>query len=499
MSFPRNVRLLSGRSTFDQSRAFASLRRPIGTRGVGATQIWPRSTIHEPRPHSLTIPLSWQKQSPCPSLFAYEPRGAEQDRWYGRVTVATSEKLNGIWLRIELDKPAILLGNWFGETTTENNRDFVVIDSNYILEPDRDPLSVRFFVKYDQELGTVPSVVRIRLNNRIICNSHGDSATEPPKLHISHIRPTDDINVKPSVSVSSGDDDFFGGDLSPTRRPLLSLFTPKPEKETCGTVKIEVRPLITYGQSTSDGEWPWHAALYRYKGANMQYLCGGSLISKNHVLTAAHCVTKSKTNLTVNQELLLIYLGKHNLYKQDSTVQNMGVDRIIPHPEYNASYLHNDLAILQLERPAEITNFVRYVCLWEEDVNLNSILDRLGTVVGWGFDETGDVTESLMQAKMPVVSTETCIFSNRDFFSRFTSDKTFCAGFRNGTSACTGDSGGGMVFPKTGTGNTLIWQLRGVISLSVALQNEKVVCDTSNYIVFTDVAKHLDWIKSIIQ
>lgn len=55
-----------------------------------------------------------------------------------------------------------------------------------------------------------------------------------------------------------------------------------------------------------------------------------------------------------------------------------------------------------------------------------------------------------------------------------------------------------MVFPKTGTsGQNSVWQLRGVVSLSAALQNEKVVCDTSNYIVFTDVAKHLDWVRSI--
>ncbi|KAF5283195.1 hypothetical protein FQA39_LY17387 [Lamprigera yunnana] len=437
-----------------------------------------------------------QKPSPCPSLFAYEPRGTEADRWYGRVTVATAETLNGVWLRIELDKPAILLGNWFGDTTTENNRDFVIKDRNYVLEPTGDPLSLRFFVKYDQPLNLVPSVVRIRLNGKVICNSIFDPTVEPPKLHISQVKPV--IESKPTISLTS-DDDFFAGDLSPTRRPLINFLTPKPEPpETCGTVKIEVRPLITYGQSTTEGEWPWHAALYRYKGANMQYLCGGSLISRKHVITAAHCVTKSKTNLTVNQELLLIYLGKHNLYKQDTSVQNMGVSSIIVHPEYNASYLHNDLGILQLERPAEITNFVRYVCLWDEEINLNNILDRLGTVVGWGFDETGDISESLMQAKMPVVSTETCIFSNRDFFSRFTTDKTYCAGFRNGTSACTGDSGGGMVFPKSSSGNSLVWQLRGVISLSVALQNEKVVCDTSNYIVFTDIAKHLDWIKSII-
>lgn len=53
-----------------------------------------------------------------------------------------------------------------------------------------------------------------------------------------------------------------------------------------------------------------------------------------------------------------------------------------------------------------------------------------------------------------------------------------------------------MVFPKSGTsGRNTVWQLRGVISLSAALQNANIVCDTSNYIVFTDVAKHLDWIR----
>lgn len=51
-----------------------------------------------------------QNPSPCPSLFAYEPRGQEQDRWYGRLTVTTVEELNGVWLRIQLNQPAELLG-----------------------------------------------------------------------------------------------------------------------------------------------------------------------------------------------------------------------------------------------------------------------------------------------------------------------------------------------------------------------------------------------------
>lgn len=121
-----------------------------------------------------------------------------------------------------------------------------------------------------------------------------------------------------------------------------------------------------------------------------------------------------------------------------------------------------------------------------------------------------------MQAQMPVVSTETCIYSNREFFSQFTFEKTYCAGFRNGiyysnfcfnliiiddlgTTVCNGDSGGGMVFPKSGTsGENTVWQIRGIVSVGVALQGQGV-CDPSHYIVFTDVAKHLDWIKQVMK
>lgn len=64
-----------------------------------------------------------------------------------------------------------------------------------------------------------------------------------------------------------------------------------------------------------------------------------------------------------------------------------------------------------------------------------------------------------------------------------------------GSSACNGDSGGGMVFQKaTGSSSRIAYHLRGLVSLSVALQN-KAKCDPSHYVVFTDVAKYLDFIK----
>lgn len=111
---------------------------------------------------------------------------------------------------------------------------------------------------------------------------------------------------------------------------------------------------------------------------------------------------------------------------------------------------NNDIALLKLASPVEFTDYVRPLCLWEDDTDLNSIVHKAGkrfflihryvqinflclaTVVGFGFDETGYVTEQLTQAKMPVVSQEECIYSYPQFYSRFTSNKTLCAGFRNG-------------------------------------------------------------------
>lgn len=67
----------------------------------------------------------------------------------------------------------------------------------------------------------------------------------------------------------------------------------------------------------------------------------------------------------------------------------------------------------------------------------------------------------------------------------------FFTNFIIDSSVCNGDSGGGMVFPKQGTRNK--WQLRGLVSIGVALQ-EQTICDTKHFAVFTDIAKYLDWI-----
>ena len=45
---------------------------------------------------------------------------------------------------------------------------------------------------------------------------------------------------------------------------------------------------ITAGFDADEHEWPWIAALMQ----NGRQFCGGSLIDRKHILTAAHCVAQ---------------------------------------------------------------------------------------------------------------------------------------------------------------------------------------------------------------
>jgi secreted trypsin-like serine protease len=155
------------------------------------------------------------------------------------------------------------------------------------------------------------------------------------------------------------------------------------------------------------------------------------LISRRALLTAAHCVCIEKSETPINADSLLIYLGKYNLRKWTGPEQDGKVSEVIVHPDYDHSRFYSDIAVLRLKDDISIDNHVRPVCLWNFNDDLKMIVDKLGEVPGWGYNEYGVVNEVLSSVKMPVVAHETCIWSNRDFFSRVTSDKSFCAGFRN--------------------------------------------------------------------
>ncbi|KAJ6634036.1 Serine protease 41, partial [Pseudolycoriella hygida] len=268
---------------------------------------------------------------------------------------------------------------------------------------------------------------------------------------------------------------------------LLTVLYIEEIKCTCGKRIVQYKQLIRKGSETSDGDWPWHSAIFHI-GTNVDitYKCGGTLIGSSSVLTAAHCVFEF--NRPIIPERILVELGKCNLLNSGTNSQQFQVYTVLLHPSYDSKTFKNDIAIIRLSTVATFNSFIQPICLWPSNlIDVNQIVGKYGTIVGWGLAESDKVSYILRKADMPVVSQIECLESNRELFGNFLSEKTFCAGSRNGTNACQGDSGGGLVFEFDG-----VFYIRGIISIAKSERN--MSCNTDDFVLFTDVAQYLTWI-----
>ncbi|KOC62369.1 Serine protease gd [Habropoda laboriosa] len=277
----------------------------------------------------------------------------------------------------------------------------------------------------------------------------------------------------------------------PTQRPRTNN---EQDNQTCGrpTATSKINLLVVRGEKTSHGQWPWLAAIFIVK-KNFEYQCAGTLVSNIHVITAAHCFQDGDIKLPAGT--LTVSLGRYRLknWREKGSV-NREVAGYNLHPDYNASgNADADLAVLILRERVEYNVVIKPICLWSGPNSLSTVVGKVGHVVGWGRDESGNRnTEEPRQTAAPIVSQEDCLWSNTNFVS-LTSNRTFCAGLKDETGPCNGDSGSGFVIHDSKTNR---YYLRGVVSRSLLGVN--MSCDLSQYVVYVDVAKHMDWIKQQI-
>ncbi|XP_057652166.1 serine protease gd-like isoform X1 [Diorhabda carinulata] len=339
-----------------------------------------------------------------------------------------------------------------------------------------------------------PSVTGPRLNPSEIYKenpffNNGNIGGSRPS-NISPLHPNQNTPTESSSFESSDTDVDFPEDFD------LALKNGKqstrPFDDVCGQ-SISTNHLIFNGRAVPRGAYPWLVAVFQVKTTGLNYICSGSLISSKHIVTAAHCVESDRKKLRP-QELLLI-LGKLNIHKWIPVKGEKIVEpvSITIHPDYESLTSDADIAVLILDEALQFTKYIRPICLWKGDTDLDYIAGQFGTVVGWGKDEHGVLmTEEPKQTDLPVVTQEKCLASNLQFHY-ITSNRTFCAGFRNGTGPCNGDSGGGFIMKLNGK-----WILRGIVSLSISETNTRS-CDLSNYVVFTDASKFLDWLLTFLE
>ncbi|CAL4072555.1 unnamed protein product, partial [Meganyctiphanes norvegica] len=79
---------------------------------------------------------------------------------------------------------------------------------------------------------------------------------------------------------------------------------------------------------------PWLATLFN--GAKQ--FCGGSLIDKTHILTAAHCIAHMSSH---DVSRLRVRLGAHNIQTTEASAQDFKVKKVVRHKDYDARKLFN--------------------------------------------------------------------------------------------------------------------------------------------------------------
>ncbi|XP_013106643.2 trypsin-1-like [Stomoxys calcitrans] len=187
---------------------------------------------------------------------------------------------------------------------------------------------------------------------------------------------------------------------------------------------------IIGGQFATPGQFPYQVSL-QLKG---RHHCGGSLISENFIVTAAHCT------MGQSPSLMRVVVGATDLGTAEG--QNVGISQFIIHPQYNPQNQDYDMSLIKLAQAVSLGSAtVDKIELASADSNFAA--DTLATISGYGaINGNLQLPNRLKFAQVQLWSRDYCNPQNIPGVT----DRMICAGHPSGqVSSCQGDSGGPLV------------------------------------------------------
>ena len=236
-------------------------------------------------------------------------------------------------------------------------------------------------------------------------------------------------------------------------------------------IKLGGRRIVG-GAPTDIQNHLWQVAI-NIKRTEGTYLCGGSLVAQNWVLSAAHCFRASD-----QLDAVRVKAGATNYIDQGIWSD---VTKVVIHENYNSKTHEHDLSMVKFR----MNPLGRVIPLVQAASNIpvNQPLE----VTGWGTTtEGGQISKTLLQAAVPYVDNNTC--NEPASYNGRVLPGMMCAGHRDGEiDSCQGDSGGPLVW-KTGAGPILV----GVVSFGDGCARKL------KYGVYTRVGAYREWINGVL-
>ncbi len=208
---------------------------------------------------------------------------------------------------------------------------------------------------------------------------------------------------------------------------------------------------IIGGADASPASWPFIALLAADATPPdpVNQFCGGSLIDRSWIVTAAHC--------TFQPSPIDVFVGVTDLGAAAGS-QARNVDAVVRHPGYvNDGSFRNDVALLHLDAPVVLGPDAQTIDLVAPTDTAAWDPGSPAHVAGWGTTVAPPAAsvfvDALQTLDLPILTSADCA----NYGSAFVPSMMLCAGFPEGVQdACQGDSGGPLTVAATDSGQRVL-------------------------------------------